>query len=283
MFFVCVGCKSDQEKKEEVKEFIKVFVQDIKLENREKLINAYPSITEIGEYWVPNGFELVEVTKNENLFYVYGKFKVNNQFEKQLMFEVKEEGGTYKISSSKGLSTLNGGSLHDFLTKMGCLSLDDNDKALVKLVSENEFVYDDFIEELKSKVVENIEVDNSHLSSNGGYYISGNLILTNKNGFDIPGSAYSVDMAFINTRTQTVVDKQHVNEFYPKIPAYSSVSIQIDYISINGGNKVAGIVNIENNQSILVQFNEAIIKKLGNMGLNCDNWQSQLGSILYSL
>ena len=283
LFFLLVGCKSDQEKKEEVKEFIQIFVQDIKLKNSEKVKLSYPAIVKIGEYWIPHEFVVTDVAKNEGLYSVYGKYKFKNQIEKQLMFEVKEAGGAYKIIATKGLSVFSDGPLNDFFERLGCLSTNDNDETLFKLCSGKEYVYDSFIQALKTKISENIEVDNSNLSSNGGYYLSGNLILTNNNGFDIPGSAYKVEMGFIDSRKGIGVDKQRVNDFHPTIPANGSVSIQINYLPINGGNRVAGLVSLVDNQAISSLMNEAFVKTIGKMGLNCDNWDSKLSTLLYSL
>jgi hypothetical protein len=102
-------------------------------------------------------------------------------------------------------------------------------------------VYGSMMSQLKEEIEKKITIDNSNLSNNGGYYLSGNVIVTNNTAFTIPASSYKVDMGFIYTRRREGIDRQNVDDFYPSIAPNSSISLEINYMPINGGNKVGDL------------------------------------------
>ena len=102
-------------------------------------------------------------------------------------------------------------------------------------------------------------VDNSNLSANGGYYVSGNLLVTNNSDFEIPPSAYTIYIGFINTKTLSGVDKQPVQRIYPTIQPHQSVSIPVNYVRINGGNKFGGLFTITNTNALKSILNKTVL------------------------
>jgi hypothetical protein len=188
------------------------------------------------------------------------------------MFKIKLINGDYLIQESKGLSGYINSDVYDFLKKIGCISTNFNDIQISQICKENENYYQGLILGTKQHIKENLIFDATNLSQNNGSFISGNIILKNNSKFDIPANSYKVDFGFINTITSSSVDKQTVQGFMPEIPSNSSISIQINYIPINGGNKFGPLFSMYENNSVNTDLNKTII----NLGLNCEKWKSSL-------
>jgi hypothetical protein len=263
-----VGCKSEEETKEEIKNFIEVFIQDARMRNSDKVEKAYPGIVKIGEYWTPEEFTVTQIERSGRDYNVYGQFIKQHEQKSKVMFTVREEGGSYRILSTKGLSVYTESPLWDFLTRIGCLNEGEDDKDIATVCNEKEGIYHGMMLQLKEEIQNNITIDNTKLSINGGYYLSGIVVVTNNTRFAIPANSYKVEMGFIDTRSKEGIDKQAIEDFYPSIAPYSSISLNINYMPINGGNKVGGLFSFRESESLLFMLNE----DLQRIGVSCEQW-----------
>lgn len=252
------SCKTDSDKIKNANETVEIFVRDLEMKNTALLNKTYPKFKEIGEYWVLSSFKIDDTKIDGNQITVYGKYKKGNQVQTPIMFILKEFGSEYRITDSKGLSTYYETEIYNFLLNLGCIDNNSGDIEIEKECSKREYLYNSTVEALKSELESLISIDNSNLSSNNGYYVSGNLIVTNNSDFTIPSAAYRMSIGFINTNSSKGVDKQVISDFYPNIPSHESVSIPVTYVPINGGNKFGGIFEIHNSDQLKKVLNEQV-------------------------
>ena len=259
LLLMLFSCKSDSDRIESAIETVNIFVSDLDLKNSNSIKKNYPKFDEIGKYWILNNFKINDSKINGDAITVYCSYLMRNQINKPLMFVLMEFDSEYKIVESKGLSAYYETEIYDCLINLGCINYNSNDVEIEKECSKREYIYNSTIEVLKSELESKVSIDNSNLSTNGGYYVSGNLIVTNYSDFTIPSAAYRMSIGFINTNTKTGTDKQVISSFSPNIPPKGTVSIPVTYVPINGGNKLGGIFEIDNVDALKKVFNETAI------------------------
>ncbi len=265
VFFVFYSCKTDADRIETAKKTVELFVKDLDLKNQKSIEKTYPNFNKIGKYWILSNFKINDTKIDGSEITVYGTYKKGNQIEKPIMFVLVESGSNYKIIKSKGLTAYYDSEVYDFLINLGCLTDESDDLMIQEECSKREYTYESTIEALKSDIESKVSIDNSNLSSNSGYYVSGNILLTNNSDFEIPSSCYSIDIGFINSRTLSGVDKQPVQGINPTIQPHQTVSIPITYVPINGGNKFGGIFTITNTIPLKRILNNIIL----NLNWDC--------------
>ena len=265
VFLIFYSCKTDADRIKTASKTVELFVKDLELKNQSSLEKTYPSFNKLSKYWILSSFKINDTKIEGKEITVYGTYKKSNQFEKPIMFVLVESGSNYIIIKSKGFTAYYDSEVYDFLIKMGCLTDESDDLMIQEECSKREYDYESTIEALKSDIESKASIDNSNLSSNHGYYVSGNLLVTNNSDFEIPSSSYTIYIGFINSRTQTGVDKQIVQGFNPNIQPHQTVSIPVRYVSINGGNKFGGIFTITNT----VQLKKILNKTMLNLNWDC--------------
>ena len=252
----------EKNKNIEIKKAVEIFLQDLNMSNHDNIEKKYPGFRKILKYRTVKSYEIKNIEPNGDGYTVYVSSNV--------MFKIKLINGDYIIQESKGLSGYLDSDVYDFLKKIGCISANFNDIQISQFCSENENYYKGIISGSKKHIQENLVFNSANLSQNNGSFISGNIILQNNSKFDIPANSYKVDFGFINTITSSSVDRQTVQGFMPEIPSNSSISIQIDYIPINGGNKFGPLFKMYENNAVNIGLNQTII----NLGLDCEKWKS---------
>jgi hypothetical protein len=272
---VLISCTTDEDRKKMANETVNIFVKDLDLKNEEALTGAYPSFNKIGKYWILNNFKINDTKLEGNKVTVYASYKRGNTLECSVMFILEEKDSKYIISETKGLSAYYDSDLFNFLKILGCLSDNSNDIEIHEECSLREDTYESTIEELKNDYESKVEIDNSNLSSNYGYYVSGNLIVTNNSDLVVPSGSYNLSIVFINTSRGEGVDKQSVSSFLPDIPSHSTISIPVSYVPINGGNKFGGVFSITNKEPLKKVLNEMV----QNLEWNCDKLDGIINSI----
>lgn len=259
------SCKSDEQRINDAKKTVELFIKDLELKNQSAIKKTYPDFDKIGGYWILSDFKINNSKIEGDKITIYGNYKRGNKFEEPIMFVLKEMGDSYTIIKSKGISAYFDSDIYNFLVTLGCLTDDSDDVEVQRECLKREYTYESAIESLKSEIESKIEISNSNLSSNYGYYVSGNLLVTNNSDFEIPSSAYSIYIGFVNSRTRMGVDKQIVSGFKPTISPHQTVSIPVSYVPINGGNKFGGLLNITNTSSLKKVFNQTV----SNLNWDC--------------
>jgi hypothetical protein len=259
VIFIFYSCKTDSDRIEAANKTVDLFVKDLELKNQSSINKTYPSFSKLGQYWILSGFKINDTKIDGNEISIYGTYKRGNQIERPIMFVLVESGNNYKIIRSKGLTAYYDSEIYDFLINLGCLSNESDDLIIEKECSKREYVYESTIEAIKNDIENKVFIDNSNLSANGGYYVSGNLLVTNNSDFEIPPSAYTIYIGFINTKTLSGVDKQPVQRIYPTIQPHQSVSIPVNYVRINGGNKFGGLFTITNTNALKSILNKTVL------------------------
>jgi hypothetical protein len=259
LLFIFYSCKTDADLIESANKTVELFVKDLELKNKKSIEKTYPNFNKIGIYWILSNFKINDTKIDGSEIKVYGTYKKGTQIEKPIMFVLGESGSNYVIKKSKGLTAYYESPIYDFLINLGCLTYESDDLMIQEECSKRENTYQSTIEALKSNIESKVSINNSNLSSNYGYYVSGNLLITNNSDFEIPSSCYSIDIGFINSRTLSGVDKQPVQGINPTIQPHQTVSIPITYVPINGGNKFGGIFKITNTIPLQRIFNNIIL------------------------
>lgn len=271
-----IGCKSEDETKKEIQNFIEIFAQDLSMKNSTKLSESYPKITEIGNCWILDNFKINNIIKSGNEYLVYATYNRNLvKKEINILFNVRLQNDQYVITDSKGLSGYIGKSSYNFFELLGCINENDSDIKVTEFLMENESNYssmiDYYIEELENKVAVKPEIN-----FNSGYFISGKLIITNNSELIIPEYSYNTIMGFIFQNKLNYGTKEQIMGNKPVIPPHESVIIDIDYIPIpNNFQKCMGLFEINDKEKFSNSINKIIINQLG---WDCDKYKMSIAN-----
>jgi hypothetical protein len=232
-------------------------------------------MNKIGDYCNLYNFRIVNSKIIDNEINVYGRFNLGKQIETPILFKLSNYGGEFKIISTRGLSKFYGSEFHEFLKIIGCLDSQSDDAAVNQECASKESVYLSTIQALKTNLESQVTVDNSNLSLNGGYYVSGNLVVKNNSDIDIPSNSYSIYIGFLKYKKGNGF-KESITTLKPHIPAHQAVSIKVNYVeipsSISNGDKVAGLFEISNPIGLQNTFNQMV----RTTNFNCNELDSIL-------
>jgi hypothetical protein len=258
------------DKKEEVNKTVEVFLEDLNMKNYSNIEKRYPDFKKILKHKIISNYKINNVILEGDYYSVYVTNLLDNTGNSNVMFKIKKVNGEYLIQESKGLSAYIGMGVYDFFLNIGCIKSDLNDIDISAYCNDNESKYNSLIEGAKKQINDNVIFNSSNLSQNNGLYITGNLIIKNNSKFNIPANSYNVDFGFINTNTSEAIDRQPIQGFKPEIPSNSTISIQVNYVPINGGNKFGPLFKMKDDELT----NNALNKEIIALGLDCEKWKS---------
>lgn len=264
--FSIVSCKSDKKKIEEAQQIVESFVKDLKLENYNSAIKAYPSLSKLEKYWILNDFKITDSKIEGDFVTIYGTYKKSQNIEESIMFVLRpsHENKKYYIVKTKGLSAYFGSDIYMFLKNIGCLTDLETDEDIAIYIKKREYFFTNLVQTEKNNI-QNSVIMESHNVMNSYGFLMGNITVKNTTEYSIPAFTYDVYIVFTDNNDNVVYKKKSILNG-SDINPYGSISVYVNEQYVIGMTKVG--IEFQLTNTSWLEHNIAINP---SPELNCDD------------
>jgi hypothetical protein len=217
----------------------------------------YPSFNELDHRVVlKKKCEINSLSKNsDGDFEVYSSVEISKNNSIPIYLLLSKSNGKVIIKSSKGVNYAYYNRILEYGKKKGCLSGNENDAEMGKIIDEKKLNSDLELEtRLKmNNIYDNLKVSND-IKKNYGM-ISGNVTVKNNNDFDLGFGDIECIVEFYNTNGN-IIDSQEIYLF--EISAYGSKSNSV-YSSSGSAASFKIIPTIKNTDALRNRIRDRIV------------------------